>query len=290
MTNLLSTPIRRARPTALDVTIDTLTDHEVTIDTQGLVSARRTAIVQNLTGSPAQKLWSAIHAKGLPVWGDPHQVIPGIFVNSVTAKLLSDSSTTQAQITIIYNAPGATTPPPDFPPDPESPPMLSIETSLISARTSRDVHGNPIVVRYSPPLQEGEIGPTTVQEQTGEVDLLIPSEVVVFRRREVRNPHDKARAYLRHVNADEVFDDPPGYWLVTKLSGDTDDRGATFNVTYEFQRNPDTWRATVIYIDPATGRPPGDIWDSSGNLIQVEAVKEVDLYPSIAFQPLSLTL
>jgi hypothetical protein len=103
----------------------------------------------------------------------------------------------------------------------------------------------------------------------------------MFSRREGFSPAFKSRNFVGRTNSGTWGGDPPGSWLCTRIEGVSDDGGQTFNVTYEFQYNIDTWLATVVFIDPDTGRPPE-------NLIEGEGLKQVQVYPRVDFNLLNL--
>jgi hypothetical protein len=79
-------------------------------------------------------------------------------------------------------------------------------------------------------------------------------------------------------------------WLCTGINATTNDSGVTYDVTYTFVfRDPiqegtshiGGWNAEVVFVDPATGRPPKDyILDESGNNL-TKVVKQI--YPEVDF-------
>jgi hypothetical protein len=54
-------------------------------------------------------------------------------------------------------------------------------------------------------------------------------------------------------------------------------------VTYRFQYRPDTWDATIVYIDPETDRPHPDI-----NLGTLDGVIVEQIYQTSDFSTLDL--
>lgn len=249
--------------------------------------AVQVAQVNGLVGNPAVRLYSATLAPGIPRYGQYHSAIPYLPVTLVEAVYANEGTSDIAIVTITYgfvtsgtqyflNEPGDTV---------ETLPQVEFLTTVQPARTQFDVDGNQILVKY---VIEDEVGETSEEiTQAGSVEYMLPMETVRYMRREWRDPQAKARNYVGRINSVGVFGDPPHMWLCTHLGGPSDDGGATFNVTYEFQRNSDSWNPTVVPTDPATGQPvvlsPADI--ASGL-----AVVQVRLLPEVDFEDLNLTL
>lgn len=102
------------------------------------------------------------------------------------------------------------------------------------------------------------LAPDIECEQVGTVSTPLAMEHVFFERIEDRDPHAKARQFDGKTNRSPVFGDAKHFWLCVAIRGSTTDGAQTFTVSYEFARNPDTWNATAVYIDPDAGGPvPG---------------------------------
>lgn len=229
-----------------------------TIDQNG-PHAVRTAYVWGLRGSPAARLYYATMAPGMPRYGEYHPVVPFLPVSRVQADLIK-GTTDQATVTINYdfatggsqyfmNEPGDTI---------ATLPQLEILTTVQPARTQFEIDPatgikKQIVVSYID--IDHETGTETLVEQGGSVEYMLPMETVRYMRREARDPQHKAREYIGTINVYNVFGDSPHMWMCTRLGGPSDDGGATFNVTYEFQRHPDSWDPVVVPTDPETGQP-----------------------------------
>jgi hypothetical protein len=82
------------------------------------------------------------------------------------------------------------------------------------------------------------------------------------------------------------FADAAQVWLCTKMDGASDDNGATWNVTYEFQRRLPNWKAVAWYRDPDTGQPI-KLPDGMTPDTAIE-VAHVQLYPTVDFNTLRL--
>lgn len=251
----------------------------------------QTAYVWGLRGSPSARAFYATMAPGMPRRGQVHDVIPFLPVSRVHAVLIT-GTTDQAKVTINYdfpsggsqyfiNTPGDTT---------ATLPQLEILTTVQPARTQFEIDpatGNKkqIVVSYI--LEDEATGTSTVVEQGGSVEYMVPMETVRYMRREARDPQHKAREYVGTINVYSVFGDSPHMWMCTRLDGVSDDGGATFNVTYEFQRNIDSWDPVVVPTDPETGQPRVL---SDDDVASGEAIKQVRIYDLADFWTLNLTL
>lgn len=98
--------------------------------------------------------------------------------------------------------------------------------------------------------------PATETTQPGAVEFSESMPTYIYTRRE---PGDlpiaeKVRLFRGTLNDAEFDGQFPRHTLkCTDLSGTTSDGGITFQVTYAFQFNPDTWNPVVIHRDPKTG-------------------------------------
>lgn len=255
---------------------DTPNDEHIEI-TFGGPRITRSFLVKDLTGDPDHRLNNAFYVAGVPQMGDVHKAREGAFVSRVSAAHLPDSPT-KARIQVEWS----------FFALPEERPLLEVVSVTVPKTTHFDVHGNPILLEHTflfPP-PEGELGPPNRvkgKPQVVAVDYQASEEYVIFRRREAFDPWALSRLYKGTVNGRSVFGDRPRMWMCTQLDGFTDDGGASWNVTYAFQRNIDTWDVRVIYRDPATGEGVVDPIEGKG-------IKWVQLYPATDFEALNLTL
>ena len=217
--------------------------------------AIQVAQVSGLHGNPASRLYGATLAPGIPRYGQFHKVVPFLPVTNVEAVYADPGTSDIAIITITYGfAPagvGSTT---YFTNEPSETalPQVEILTTVQPARTEfeldADNNRQPITVSY---IDTSGVTSRAVT-QGGSVEYPLVMETVRYMRREPRDPRDKNKLYVGHMNSPGVFGDPPDMWLCTRLDGVSDDGGATSNVTYEFQRNPDSWNPYIAPTDPET--------------------------------------
>ena len=245
------------------------------------------AVVEDVRGGGESLLWNAMNAAGIPRFGELHRFL-GLPVNRLDAQLV-EGHTKDVLVNIEY---GVDTDVSDLfdqnPDDPGAPPRLEVSSTMQPARTEFELLPNgskkPIVLVFDRP---DPIPATTSTRltQTGSVEFMVPMSVVRFYRRERANPLSRARGFIGHVNFEDVFGDPPRWWLITRLDGVTVDRGASWNVTYEFQQNRSTWDPDVAFIDDTTGRRHKDATVKNGGIRE-----NVPVLPSIEFERLRLFL
>ncbi len=254
--------------------------------------AIQVAAVKGLTGTLASRLRLATLAPGIPRYGQFHPVVAFLPVTLVEAAYASEGTSDIAIVTITYgfatggtqyftNEPGDTT---------ETLPQLEVLSTVQPATTQFEIDPatglkKRITVSYI--VEDIVPGVSTPVTQGGSVEYPLSMETVRYMRREPHNPQAKSRQFKRHINSTGVFGDAPHYWMCTRLDGVSDDGGATFNVTYEFQRNPDTWDPYIAPTDPKTGNPRAP---TAADLTLPDSARTIRILPEADFWDLNLTL
>lgn len=221
----------------------------------------RTAYVSGLSGDSDQRMAQAITASGMPALRQAHPSIGGIFVTGLDA---TPAGPAAAVVRITYGPPNSSQLP-----EMGQPPQIDVGATLSQVQTSRDASGSPLIVALGS-------GPEA-QSQVAQVSRFVPQTTVRYSRLETGSPGDKARNYVGKVNATTFFASDPGTWMCTGITGRSHDGGTTYEVTYDFQYNPDGWQPVIQYIDPLTGRPHPDASPVTATV-----------YASINFQNLGL--
>lgn len=240
--------------------------------------------VENVGGPALMRHLLAAEAPGIPRLGERHPVtaVPVSDVHTV----LAEGCTEKFFVTVTWGKVSTSGDHFQNYPSESEPPTLELLSSVQPSTTMRDFQGNVITMDYVYDTGTSlEPGPT----QTGTVEYMNLHQAVRFRRRERRRPSAKARKYLRHTNSvalmlDGEHVDDPHTWLCTRLDSVTDDRGASWNVTYEFVFSPETngWKAETAYIHRDTDMPVPDANIADGSL------KVTQLYPTANFLDLNL--
>lgn len=249
-------------------------------ETQDGYEVVRVVWVTELTGRADQRLYNAVRAAGVPRFGDPHPSIPNLRVVQRSAAF--DGGNDRVVVTLTYRVPQANESPPSDPSGNTQAGIVRVGSTVQGATTQRDVNGEPITVRHVFPDDHEEF-PGRDITQGADVELSIPQLVLTESRRENGTPADKARAFVGKVNQFACFGGAARTWLCTRIEGTTNDAGATYEVTYEFQYNEQTWDAVVVFRDPNTQRPVDAPEEGEG-------IKTVQVYRVANFAALGLSL
>jgi hypothetical protein len=204
--------------------------------------AQRVAYVSGLTGNFHQRMAQAIGAEGIPSLRQAHPSMTGIFVTTIDAQ---PAGVDGAMVRITYSSSNG-----QQLPAPGEPAQIEVGATLCQTTTTQDIAGNPLTVT----LGDDEDAPT----QIARVTRLAPQVTVRYSRLETSSPGSKARTFVGRINSTEVFGSEEGTWMCTAITGRSHDGGETYEVSYDFQYNPDGWQPAVVYLDPATGRPHPD--------------------------------
>jgi hypothetical protein len=150
--------------------------------------------------------------------------------------------------------------------------VIQVGSSLTSSKTSFDNSDAKLTVTL-----------TGQPAQLGEVDIQVPETVIMFERKEGASPLSKSRLNSGKVNSTALGVYGARTLLCLGIDGTSTDGGTSWVVTYRFQYRPETWDATVVYIDPETDRPHPDI-----NLGTLDGVIVVQVYETADFDTLDL--
>ena len=232
-----------------------------------------TALITGLAGSAEQRIQTAIRSPQLPRTGDVHHAFPWLSCQSIQADIHPQDGTI-ALVTIEWRSAAAGDG--GFLPE-DTPPVLEVSVTVESKQTNYGVNRRPLLVSYD--LEDPETGTTSEDEQIATIEIFVPHIVIVYRRRERISPGIRALGYIGKVNANFMFGDAARFWLCTNLSGESPDAGGSWNVTYGFERNAESWDATVAYH--LNGEIPGDVVDGQG-------IRTYQVYPEANFAELGL--
>jgi len=249
-------------------------------ETQDGYEVVRVAWVEELSGRADERLYNAVRAAGVPRYGDPHPSIPHLRVVQRSAAF--EGGNDRVVVTLTYRVPQANEAPPSDPTGNTQPGIVRVGSTIQGAITQKDVYGEAIMVRHVFPDDHEEF-PGRDITQGADVELSIPQLVLTETRRESATPANTARAYVGKVNQFACFGGAARTWLCTRIEGTTNDRGASYEVTYEFQYNEQTWDAVVVFRDPNTQRPVDEPVDGEG-------IKTVQVYSVANFAALGLSL
>lgn len=273
--------IKRARSIIGQTITNILGDGRVTITDNG-IQAVQGYLVENIKATSTSIYYFATLAPGIPQHGTAHPDIPGIWVSSIVGSPVT-SSPTKASVIVTWGAPTATGGGiNDFGNNPEdTTPTLEVSTTLQTVSTNIDANGDSIFVEYTPSIPFIDAGNT--KTQGGMVEIQIPLTTLTYRRREFIETtvgggppigiSTKAQRFTGKLNSTGIFNSGIRSWICSNLNAISDDGQNTMNVTYEFIKAPqrldsqeETWDATIVYIDPDTGKPPFDATPGNTNV------------------------
>lgn len=212
----------------------------------------RVALVKGLTGTKSARMKEALDALDADgeQMGSEHPTIANLFLEERQPEVLS---ITDVRVRLVYR---------EKPAEADQTLVIEGDTSVSqqtvntgwTVATILEDEPSPLYVTYTP------TGGSAIT-QGGTLTAMLPESTRRFSRTEFENPDAKARAYVGKINGTEweAFPDTDLYeWLCTRIAWTSRDGGASYQVTYEFQWKEDGWFQYLVYIDPATGRPPGD--------------------------------
>lgn len=265
----------------MSIVIDVIEGGALT-ETEDGYEATRIAIVSGLSGNPSALLYNAMNSGGVPAFSEPHPTIPLLRCVSRSAQLQAGNDI--AHITLVYKIPKPQQQPPGPTGPGGAPGVVRIGSTVQSTTTQKDRFRAPISCTHTFPAtyEDAEFAGRKITQGV-DVDVSVPQLVVSETRRESVTPIHKARQFVGTVNAGTIWSGAPRTYLCTRIDGQTNDNGLTYEVAYEFQYNPQTWDATVVFRDPVTQRPVDAPVDGEG-------IKTVTIYEERDFGQLGLSL
>lgn len=237
--------------------------------------------VTGLDAVGAEKKYQAITTVGVPQIGDPHPFISGIRVRNIPRVTVHKGGFT-AQVEVSYAKPdsedgdgggggggGGGVP-------------GTVRLGAVYERVPSNFRTNKdgtigkeiqIVHDFTVPFDGDSLtgsGEKDAQKtMVGEVNAYLPRLTVIKRGNTLKCPLTKAQK-TGFTNADNflapiagLFDAPPDgnpdTWLLIRSSANSTDNNESFDFEFEWAYKKETWHEIAVFIDPATGRPPGNI-------------------------------
>lgn len=245
-----------------------ITTHRQTLDGENAIvrdangwSATETYLIEGVTETDIDGRWEdALISSGLPAYGDAHPLLP-INVNSIEIRPAGAGTTTTFTGTVRYGLLLAE----NQEPGEQNPPVLEVGATTQTVSTEVDRVGTMLKVGFLE--KEWEKGadnePDTLyynyHEQIGTVDVQTPQTVFRYKRREPESPGNKSLNFVGRINSQKFLRFPPKTWLCTGITGTAQSVSGPWDVSYEFAYNPETWVATVAYVDDG-GRVPAGVF------------------------------
>lgn len=232
-------------------------------------------LVEGITGVRPQLVFhTAMTAPLVPQVGQRHEEDPLLQVQDSTASF-ADGASDAVIVEIVWGHTQTGNHIPAFSPQGV---LVENSTTLQTVTTSKDADGNLIQTFHSIPDPNNE--GTILAPHTDTVQIQVPFHTRRFTRVESFEPSRLDAQFAGTVNDRVFLQWAPRCWLCAGINSSTIDgiQGA-FRVTYNFILKRDTWDATVIAINPATGKPyPNSKVDVEIGTFQVYEAKNFNAF------------
>lgn len=112
--------------------------------------------------------------------------------------------------------------------------------------------------------------------QTGEITVMLPHSNFTLSGRIITNqPWAIENAVLGCINSEPWQNGNPREWMCTEVSWEALFGTRMYKMSFEFQRNPDTWLPTAVFNDQRIGKPPPNLIANFG-YVEVPYYTEID--------------
>jgi hypothetical protein len=186
----------------------------------------------------------------IPLYGQPHPAVAGLYVNLVEA-LPVGNSRTAARVKVRYATPEAHSVPNAV--------RVSITGSSRAKLISLDpADGSKLQVQYTDPSG-------SVLQQFLQIPALAPNTMLEFTRQELMSPLKRSQQFRRNVNSSAWQGGGVKTWLCRAIDAVSLNNLSRYEVKYIFEYDPDGWNRTEYYRDPYTGKIPDDVSESTNN-------------------------
>ena len=239
--------------------------------------------VTGLDAPGSEKKYQAITTPGLPQIGDPHPFIPGIVVRRIP-RVTVEKGSFNAKVEVFYANPSDEEGGGGGGPDGtnmQGTVRLGVVYERVPSNYTTNLdgtRGGPIKLGINPDAAfnlDGGGGSGNIDEsnaatiQAGEVNTYIARPTVILRGNTAKCPLSKGLK-TGFTNADpfldpikNLFDKLPVHkedtWMLIRTSSNSTDNNESFDFEFEWAYKEETWHEVAVFIDPATGRPPGNI-------------------------------
>ena len=229
------------------VTWDTIANNRAVLSEDGW-QFYRAAFVEGLSGEVTDRLVEAVAALEVVI-GMSHPSIPYLYLRSIEPESIG---TDKARVQLVYSQVN----PREYPSEGEV--VIQIGSTLTQDETTYDHTGEALpVVEYTYPdnrEQYRELAAETVTQQA-KVSKLYPQHTLSIQTRLGYSPGPYAAAFVGVINSGFWKDGAAYTWLCTNIQGISRDGGQTYDCTFEFQYDPNTWVKEYVFVDSITGNP-----------------------------------
>jgi len=230
--------------------------------------------ITGITDTDLGALKTALDASGVPSYGDaygadfPNLVVTGREVSIVDA----DAGTYDVDITYGH-----------FTEDQDQDDPLTgvlqgeLQASIQQVTSNVDANGDTITVEHTYPSDDPDF-PDETKVQGGEITYFEVQKTIRMRGfRTIARPWLIVSQIQNKLNKNPWNGGAARTWLCTNATSTILNRAGdgTYEMTFEFQYNPDGWDPTVVFIDERTGKPAVGLVEGTGYK-QIQRLDEIN--------------
>jgi hypothetical protein len=238
----------------IHITEDLVLGSKFTLDRGGGV-LMRVFEVSGLTSAKDTLAQAALAQDGasgvrIPLYGEQHPNVVGLFVESIDAEPLKNSRTA-AVVKVRYASP-------EFSSVPNVVTVAINGSSRAKLLSKNPADGSLLAVQYTDPSGN-------LLKQFMQVPALSPNTILTFTRQEIKSPLKLSLALRRTVNSTPWQTGAANSWMCRAIDARSLGNLTRYEVKYVFEYDPDGWERIEYYRDPFTGKVPDDVTISTNN-------------------------
>src|SRR6185312_6116115 len=224
----------------------------------------------------AQTLYQAAVAQDgtsglrIPAYGDPHPLVPGLYVSIIEADPVKNSRTC-ARVKVRYSSPELSS----------VPNVVKVAiggSSRAKILSKSPADGSLLTVKYTDPSGN-------VLQQFLQIPVLSPNTILQFTRQELKSPLKLSTVLRRTVNSAPWQGGNAKTWICRAIDATSLNNLTRYEVKYTFEYDPDGWERLEYYTDPYTGKIPDDVQLSSDGS---KGIASIQPYATADFNQLGL--
>ena len=217
-------------------------------------------ILSDVAGSTAvAQLYNAMTDINIPLIGSDLSLVDldlaGCWLRSLDAEILSPG-----KVKVILH----------YAHSPVEQLVIEAGSALNQVSTNKDIDDIPISLEYTYPdpyPQNPSLAGETVT-QGGTFTKQVPERILTYQLREPNLPQSFAHLYEGKVNDAPWQNGEASTWLLTSITGRSDNSGTDYLNFYTFQHRKDLWDPEVVFI-AVDGKPPPDVVEDTGQKVVI---------------------
>ena len=258
----------------MQITEDLVLGAKFTLDRAGGILIRVFEVTGLTPGidTLAQAVLGQDSANGsrIPVYGQPHPSVAGLYVDGVVAEPVRQSRTA-AYVTVTYASPEV------------SSALNAVSIAVTGSQRPKVLSRSPVdqstlQVKYTDPLGNP-------LAQIMQVPVISPNTTLTFVRQEIKSPLKLSQQFRRTLNATPWQAGAAKTWLCRAIDARSLQNLTRYEVKYVFEYDPDGWDHIEYYRDPFTGKVPADVTQSVNN---DAGIAKIQTYATMEFSQLGL--